>query len=169
MARLWNGADGKQLAELKGDFRANLRVEQVARGLAAAKRVLTANQGDLKTITDQKTAEEKNLTQSTEALTKAQEDLTAKTADAKKASEADKLAQQSLQQAKDERDQSEVARKESETQITESQTTIESATGELQQLRNAVAAAEKRLEQAKIVLAKAQATQPASNSHLGRI
>ncbi|MCA9119214.1 MAG: hypothetical protein H6822_22665 [Planctomycetaceae bacterium] len=81
--KLWDAA-GKQLAELKGDFRAQIRVEDVTRLVALAKRDIDATKADLKAATDRKEAEEKNATAAEEAQKKADEEHKKKIEAAKK-------------------------------------------------------------------------------------
>ncbi|MBC8354294.1 MAG: hypothetical protein H8E66_20055 [Planctomycetes bacterium] len=88
--KLWDAA-GKQLAELKGDFRAQIRVEDVTRMVAIAKREIDATKADLKAATDRKAAEEKNATAAEEAQKKADEEHKKKIEAAKKPV-ADKVA-----------------------------------------------------------------------------
>jgi len=81
--KLWDAA-GKQLAELKGDFRAQIQVEDVTRMVALAKRDIDATKADLKAATDRKEAEEKNATAAEEAQKKADEEHKKKIEAAKK-------------------------------------------------------------------------------------
>lgn len=81
--KLWDAA-GKQLAELKGDFRSQIHVEDVTRLVALAKRDIDATKADLKAATDRKEAEEKNATAAEEAQTKADEEHKKKIEAAKK-------------------------------------------------------------------------------------
>lgn len=83
IAKLW-AADGKQIAELRGDFRAKIKVEDVTRLVAIAKRAIDATKADLKAATDRKTAEEKNATTAEEARKKAEEEHKKKIEEAKK-------------------------------------------------------------------------------------
>ncbi|MBP88292.1 MAG: hypothetical protein CMJ64_16515 [Planctomycetaceae bacterium] len=83
IAKLW-AADGKQIAELKGDFRAKIKVEDVTRLVAIAKREIAATKADLKAATDRKAAEEKNATTAEEARKKADEEHKKKIEEAKK-------------------------------------------------------------------------------------
>lgn len=90
IAKLW-AADAKQIAELKGDFRAKIKVEDVTRFVAIAKREIDATKADLKAATDRKAAEEKNATTAEEARKKADEEHKKKIEEAKKPT-ADKVA-----------------------------------------------------------------------------
>ena len=90
IAKLW-GADAKQIAELKGDFRAKIHVEDATRFVAIAKREIAATKADLKATTDRKTAEEKNAKTAEDARKKA-EDEHKKKIEAEKKPLADKLA-----------------------------------------------------------------------------
>lgn len=81
--KLWNAANGQQVAELKGDFRSQIRVTDLTRAVALAKRKVDLANADLKAAQDRKAAEEKNAMMVAEAKKKAEEDLTKKTEAAK--------------------------------------------------------------------------------------
>lgn len=83
IAKLW-AADGKPVADLKGDFRAKIKVEDVTRFVAIAKREIDATKADLKAATDRKAAEEKNAGTAEEARKKADEEHKKKVEEAKK-------------------------------------------------------------------------------------
>ncbi|HUG70286.1 MAG TPA: c-type cytochrome domain-containing protein [Pirellulaceae bacterium] len=93
--KLWDAA-GKQLAELKGDFRAQIHVEDATRTVAIAKRDIDATKADLKAATDRKEAEEKNATAAEEAQKKADEEHKAKIEAAKKPVEEKAAADKAL-------------------------------------------------------------------------
>ena len=93
--KLWDAA-GKQLAEMKGDFRAQIHVEDVTRTVALAKRAIDATKADLKAATDRKEAEEKNATAADEAQKKADEEHKAKIEAAKKPVEEKAAADKAL-------------------------------------------------------------------------
>jgi len=93
--KLWDAA-GKQIAELKGDFRAQIQVEDVTRMVAIAKRDIDATKADLKAATDRKEAEEKNATAAEEAQKKADEEHKAKIEAAKKPVEEKAVADKAL-------------------------------------------------------------------------
>ena len=78
-AKLWNGADGKELAIMKGNFREVSRVEGLKRASALAAKRLDLAKKDLEAGNTRKKSEDDNLTKVKEALTKADEDLKAKT------------------------------------------------------------------------------------------
>lgn len=82
-AKLWDAA-GKQIAELKGDFRAAIQVEDVTRLVAIAKKEIAATKADLKVATDRQASEEKNATAAEEARKKAEEEHKKKVEAAKK-------------------------------------------------------------------------------------
>jgi len=82
IAKLWK-SDGQQVAELKGDFRALIQVEDVTRLVAIAKREIDATKADLKAATDLKDAEVKNAQAAEEARKKAEEEHNKKIEEAK--------------------------------------------------------------------------------------
>ncbi|MEX2175310.1 MAG: c-type cytochrome domain-containing protein [Pirellulaceae bacterium] len=77
-AKLWNGENQQQVAEMKGDFRAALQVAEVGRAAALAKKHVELAGNDLKQAGDRKKAEEENQTKSKEALTKAEAEFKTK-------------------------------------------------------------------------------------------
>lgn len=90
-AKLWNGENQQQVAELKGDLRATLAVAGKTRDVALAKKQIELAKKDLDEATKRKTAEEENQKKSMEAMTKADGELKAKT-EAAKAPTAEKEA-----------------------------------------------------------------------------
>lgn len=74
-AKVWNGANGQAMSEAKGDFRAKIRVDEVTRAVALAKRNVDTAKKDLDEANKRKTAEEENAKKSDEALKKADEDF----------------------------------------------------------------------------------------------
>ena len=115
--RVWNAADGKQVAESKGDVRVSRKVSTIERSVAVAKAQAAAEKASLteaeKTVTTEteaakkaeegKATAEKGLKEKTEALTKAQadkdkaeKDKLAAEAEAKKAEEAKVAADAAL-------------------------------------------------------------------------
>jgi WD40 repeat protein len=70
-AKLWNGENQQQVAELKGDIRASLAVAAKTREVALAKKQIDLAKNDLSEAQKRKTAEEENQKKSTEAMTKA--------------------------------------------------------------------------------------------------
>ncbi len=83
-AKLWNGENGQQVAELKGDYRATLRVEDVQRALTLAKRYVENAKADLDAANKRKTDEENNAKSLAEAMTKSKEEFDKKDEAAKK-------------------------------------------------------------------------------------
>jgi WD40 repeat protein len=99
-AKLWNGANAQQIAELKGDFRMRLRVEELQRAAAIAKRHVDGGNEDLKQANNRKTAEEKNVTSAEEAHKKSVEEFNKKTEAAKKPVEERDQAAKAFEDAK---------------------------------------------------------------------
>jgi WD40 repeat protein len=82
-AKLWNGENQQQVAELKGDLRATLAVAAKTREVSLAKKQIDLAKKDLDEATKRKTAEEENQKKSMEAMTKADGELKAKVEAAK--------------------------------------------------------------------------------------
>ena len=72
-AKLWDVESGKQIAELKGDIRATLKVGELTRAAALAKKHIELAKKDLEEANTRKKAEEENKKKSAEALTKAED------------------------------------------------------------------------------------------------
>ena len=68
---------GKQVAELKGDLRATLKVGELTRAVALAKKHVELAKKDLEDANKRKKAEEENQKKSAEALTKAEDGVQA--------------------------------------------------------------------------------------------
>lgn len=84
VVRLWNGRDGKQLAELRGDLHAIARADEAARTLTLAKNGVTEAKNDVTDAEKAVTAEADNVKKATEALAAAEKALPAKVADQQK-------------------------------------------------------------------------------------
>ena len=73
--KLWNATNGQQTFELKGDFRAKIKVDDLTRAVALAKRNVESTKKDLDEATKRKAAEEENSKKADETLKKADEDF----------------------------------------------------------------------------------------------
>ena len=71
IAKLWNGENQQQLAEMKGDYRTGLRVGEATRAVNLAKKQVELAKADLTEAGKRKMAEEENQKKSTEAQTAA--------------------------------------------------------------------------------------------------
>lgn len=98
-AKVWNGANGQQMSELKGDFRAKIRVDEVTRLVSLAKRNVDSAKKDLDEANKRKTAEEDNAKKSDEALKKADEDFKKKDEAAKQPTADKEAADKALAEA----------------------------------------------------------------------
>lgn len=98
--KLWNAADGKLIAEFKGDYQALENVANLQRASALANRVRDNAKKDLDDANARKKSEDDNLTKVKDALTKADEDLKAKTEAAVKPTADLKAADEALVAAK---------------------------------------------------------------------
>ncbi len=139
-AILWD-ANGKRIAQLKGDFRKQIEVEDAERAVAIAKRRTENANADLKEVEDRKQAESKNAKSAAEARVKAEEDLhqkeeTAETLLAKKSA-----ADQSLQQAKAELANVEQRQKEAVAAVARADQSLADARAALEAATKAMAAA----------------------------
>ena len=74
-AKIWNGENNQQLAEMKGDFRAAIKLADAQRASALAKRQVQFAKTDLDEANKRKTAEEENQKKSMEAMTAAETEL----------------------------------------------------------------------------------------------
>ncbi|HUE73348.1 MAG TPA: c-type cytochrome domain-containing protein [Pirellulaceae bacterium] len=71
-AKIWSGENNQQVAEMKGDFRAAIKLADSQRAAALAKRQVQFAKTDLEEATKRKTAEEENQKKSVEAVTAAE-------------------------------------------------------------------------------------------------
>jgi WD40 repeat protein len=95
-AKLWNIEKGEPIAEMKGDIRATLKVGELTRVAALAKKHIDLAKKDLEEANNRKKAEEDNQKKSAEALTKAEGDLKPKEEAAKKATDEKTAAEKAL-------------------------------------------------------------------------
>lgn len=91
IAKLWNGENQQQVAEMKGDFRTSLKLAEMTRAVNLAKRQLEFAKNDLAEAQKRKTAEEENDKKSKESVTTTEKEFQAKTEAAKQPT-ADKMA-----------------------------------------------------------------------------
>jgi len=83
VAKLYNGADGKEISQLKGDYRAYARVAMLTRTIALAKAKVADKKNDVKKAEARKKSEEDQSKKADAAKKKADEDLKKKTEAAK--------------------------------------------------------------------------------------
>ena len=150
--KLWNVADGKQLAEFKGDYQAVENVASLQRSSALANKIRDNAKKDLDDANARKKSEDDNLTKVKEALTKADEDLKAKTEAAVKPNADLKAADESLVTAK-------AAQDKSVADQTAAQKTIDDAAAALKTAQEALKAAQAELAGAGDDQAKKDAAQ----------
>ena len=141
-AKLWNGENGQQVAELKGDYRATLRVEDVQRAVTLTKRHVENAKADLDAANKRKTDEENNAKSLAEAMTKAKEEFDQKVEAAKKP-EADKeAADKELEVASTARATAEETKKTSDEAATKSAEDLNKAKAESDAANKAAAEAD---------------------------
>lgn len=156
VAKLW-AADGKQVVEFKGDFRARLRVDEATRKVSLATKEIDATKAELKAIQDRKDAEEKNATAAEEARKKAADELTAKEEATKKPVADHEAAMKSLTDAQAELAKAEEAKKTAEADLTKATEALTKATADLEAAQKAEPKNEDAIKAAEA--AKAQAEQ----------
>lgn len=155
VAKLWDAA-GKQLAELKGDFRKQIQVDDVTRAVNLAKREIDATKAELKEVNDRKAAEEKNAVAAEEAKKKAAEELAKKEEEAKKPIEENAAAEKLVADAKAAMTTSEAAKAASETEIAKATEVMTTATAALEAAKKSMAEAEKAIADALAAKTKAE-------------
>ncbi len=141
VAKLWDAA-GKQVAELKGDFRKRIQVEDVTRAVSLAKKEIDATKAELKAVNDRKAAEEKNAAAAEEAKKKAAEELAKKEEEAKKPVAEHQAAEQMLAAAKALMTKSEADKKASEAEVAKATAAMATAAAALEEAKKAMAEAE---------------------------
>lgn len=154
--KLWNTADAKQLAEVKGDFRTRIRVEDTQRLAAIAKRHLDGANEDLKQANERKTAEEKNKAAAEEAHKKAVEEFNKKVEAAKKPAEEKAAADKAFEDAKVAVTKAEEAKKAAEEAVPKADEALNKAKAEFDAAVKAVTDAEAAAKQASEALNKAK-------------
>lgn len=160
-AKLFNGENNQQVAELKGDFRAVLRVGELTRSVALAKRNVQSAQNDLAEAQKRKTSEEENQKKSMEEVTKTQAEMVTKTEAAKKPVEEKDAADKALVDATKLKADTEAAKKLAEEAqklageaFTKAQQEREKATNAANEAANLVKQSQDKLNQAKDAAAK---------------
>src|SRR5262245_16003261 len=113
-AKLWDVESGKQIAEMKGDIRATLKVGEATRAADLAKKHIELAKKDLEDANGRKKAEDENKTKSGEALTKAETEFKPKEEAAKKAAEEKTAAEKLLADATAAKTKAEEAKKAAE-------------------------------------------------------
>lgn len=83
VAKLWNLQNNQPVAELKGDLTAKLKVDELQRALALAKRTIEITKKDLEEATKRKTQEEENAKKAMETVKTTQDEFNKKTEAAK--------------------------------------------------------------------------------------
>ena len=154
-AKLWNATNGQQTFELKGDFRAKLKVDEATRGVALAKRNIDSAKKDLDEATKRKTAEEDNQKKSAEALTKAEGEFKTKDEAAKKPVADKDEADKALVTATEAKTKAEAAKKTADEAapkateaFTKAKTEFDNATKAANDAANAAKAAAEKLAKA---------------------
>ncbi|MCO6459677.1 MAG: PD40 domain-containing protein [Pirellulaceae bacterium] len=159
-AKLWDG-DGKQLAELKGDFRAKITVDDLTRAVNLAKRQIDAAKKDLDDADKRKKAEEENQKKAEEALKKADEEFKAKQEAAKKPVADKEAADKALADAQTAQKAGEEAKKKADEAVTKADEALKAAQAEQ---AAATKAAEEAAASAKQAADQLKAAQDASNA-----
>ena len=126
-AKLWDAESQKQLAEMKGDLRATLKVAEVTRIAGLAKKQIDLAKKDLEEATKRKTAEEENEKKSKEALTKAEAEFKTKDEAAKKPMEDKVAADKALADATAAKTKADEAKKTMEEAFTKADTASKAA------------------------------------------
>jgi WD40 repeat protein len=109
--KLWNAETGQQVAELKGDIRATLKVERATRSVSLAKKHVELAKKDLDEAKQRKTAEEDNQKKAGEAVTKAEGEFKPKEEAAKKAADEKAAVEKALAEAASVKEKSEEEKK----------------------------------------------------------
>ncbi len=167
VAKLWDAA-GKQLAELKGDFRKKIRVDDVTRAVNLAKREIDATKAELKAVNDRKAAEEKNATAAEAAKKKATEELAKKEEEAKKPIAENQAAEKMLADAKTLMTTSETAKKASDADVAKATESVTKATAAVEAAKKSMADAEKLIANALAAKTKAEEAKKKAETDLAK-
>jgi WD40 repeat protein len=167
-AKLFNGENNQQLAEMKGDFTATLRVAEVNRAIALAKRNVQSVQADLMETQKRKTSEEENQKKSMEEVTKTDAEMKAKTEAAKQPTLDKEAADKALVDATTAKTAAEAAKKLADEAAPKAAEALVKAQQGREQATNAANEAANLLKQAqdKLAQAKEAAAKDAANAAL---
>jgi len=167
-AKVWNGTNGQPMSELKGDFRAKIRVDEVTRAVALAKRNVDSAKKDLDEANKRKTAEEENSKKADEALKKADEDFKKKDEAAKQPTVDKEAADKALAEATTAKTKAEETKKQNDelaTKATEASTKAKQEQDAANKAATEAAAAAKAAAD-KLAKAKDAAAKDATNAGL---
>ncbi|MEX2026388.1 MAG: c-type cytochrome domain-containing protein, partial [Pirellulaceae bacterium] len=160
-AKIWNGENNQQVAEMKGDFRAAIKVADAQRASALAKRQVQFAKTDLDEATKRKTAEEENQKKSMEAVTAAEGEFKKKEEAAKQPVADKEAADKALADATAAKPKADEAKKVADEAATKAAETLiaankakDDATKVATDAATAATAAATKLTQAKEALAK---------------
>jgi WD40 repeat protein len=160
-AKLWNGENNQQIAEVKGDFRAAIRVADAQRAANLAKRQVEFAKTDLNEANNRKKAEEENQKKAMEALTAADGEFKKKDEAAKQPQADKEAAEKALAEATTNKAKADEAKKAADEAATKANETLvaankkkEEATKAANDAAAAATAAATKLAQAKEALAK---------------
>jgi WD40 repeat protein len=131
-AKLWNVESGQQTAELKGDIRATLKVGELTRAAALAKKHIDLAKKDLEEANNRKKAEDDNQKKSAEALTKADAEIKPKDEAAKKATDEKSTADKALADATAAKTRAEEGKKAAEDLVAKADEAIKSVKSSLE-------------------------------------
>ncbi|MDX1947487.1 MAG: c-type cytochrome domain-containing protein [Pirellulaceae bacterium] len=166
--KLWNGDDNKQIAEMKGDLRATIKVGDLTRVVSLAKKQVDLAKADLKEAGDRKKAEEDNQKKSAEALTKADGDFKIKDEAAKKPTEEKTAADKVLADAMAAKTKADETKKTSDEAFTKADEAQKKAKSDADAAAKAATEADKVAKAAadKMAKAKEAADKDAANEEL---
>ena len=155
VTKLWD-VSGNQIAELKGDFRAKIRVEDVTRVVNIAKREIDTAKGELKNVNDLKLAEEKNAAKAEQARRKSEEDFKKMKEVANKAIADRQTAEKAIAAVQAELTKAEEGKKTTEARIAKAGEAVTKANADLEAAKKAMAEAETVLDVAQAGKTKAE-------------
>jgi WD40 repeat protein len=167
-AKLFNGENNQPLADLKGDFKAALKVGELTRTVALAKRNVQSAMADLQEAQKRKTSEEENQKKSMEEVGKTEKEMTAKVEAAKQPAADKEAADKALAEATTAKTAAEAAKKQADEAAPKATEAFTKATQERDKATNAANEAANLLKQAqdKLAQAKDAAAKDASNAAL---
>lgn len=155
-AKLFNGENSQQVAEMKGDFKAVLKVGEQTRVVSLAKRNVASAQADLAEAQKRKTSEEENQKKSTEEVGKNEKELAAKTEAAKQPTADKEAADKALADATTAKAAADAAKKAADEAAPKAAEALTKATGERDKNNTAATQAATELKQAQDALAAAK-------------
>ena len=167
-AKIFNGENGQQVSEFKGDYLVTLKVAEMTRGVSLGKRNQQTAKTELEESTKRKTTEEENLKKTKEEVVKTEKEMQMKAEAAKQPSADKEAADKALAEATTLKTTTETAKKAADEAATAATTLVTTKQQESQKATQAATETANLLKQAtdKLAQAKEAAAKDTANTGL---